>query len=118
MAGFNLLAALEGEALVLHWDGTLRPVAPGPGPHVVSSHHDLDAPELPEREVFLGAFGGRTGSPDEDALKSFLSSHDGPRPVCKHGDGFGTVSSTILVDGPGGIRALHAPGPPCRTRFT
>ena len=58
-----------------------------------------------------------SGAPDEEALKSFLASHDGDRPVCKHGEGFGTVSSSILIDRGDGFRLLHADGPPCRTPF-
>ena len=43
--------------------------------------------------------------------------HEGERPLCKHGEGFGTVSSTILVDRGDGFRMLFADGPPCRTDF-
>jgi hypothetical protein len=55
--------------------------------------------------------------PGEAALQTFLASHEGDRPVCKHGDGYGTVSSTILIDRGGHPRLLHAGGPPCTTKF-
>ncbi len=115
VAGFNLLAALDGEALLMHWDGRLRTVAVPPGAHVISSDHDLDSPDLPEAAVFSKSFGGLAGTPSREVLQGFLRSHEGSRPVCKHGDQFGTVSSTIFVDGAEGTRLLHAAGPPCRT---
>ena len=109
------MAATGGEGLCLHFDGELRPVRFGPGPHVVSSDRDLDDPELPEKRLFDELLAA--GPPDDDALRTYLSSHVGGRPVCKHGDRFGTVSSTIYREGPGGRRLLHAEGPPCRAAF-
>lgn len=114
MAGFNLLASLDGEALLMHWDGQLRTVAVPPGAHVISSDHDLDSPDLPEAAIFSKAFGGTSGLPTQENLRGFLGSHAGSRPVCKHGASFGTVSSSIFVDGAEGTRLLHAAGPPCR----
>jgi hypothetical protein len=115
-AGFNLVAALEGEAVCIHWDGRFRPVRIPPGPHVLSSDHDLDDPALPEAAAFSRAFPPSSSDPpDPTALRAFLGSHEGARPVCKHGAGFGTVSSTIFSDGPEGPRMLHAAGPPCTT---
>ena len=103
------MAVTEGEGLCLHYDGALRPVRFGAGAHVVSSDRDLDDADLPEKRLF-------DALPDptnEAALRGFLASHQGERPVCKHGDRFGTVSSTIYRDG----RLLHAEGPPCRSPF-
>jgi len=115
VAGFNLVAVLDGEAHALMWDGTLRAVELGHGAHVVSSDRDVDDPALDERaefEHFLAA-----GSADPERLPEFLSSHEGARPVCKHGERFGTVSSTIYEDWSGKRRLWHAQGPPCRTAF-
>lgn len=107
MAGFNLVAVIDGEGLCLHWDGTLRPARFGPGPHVVSTDRDLDDPAMPEKKIFDGI------AADENALRTFLASHEGDRPVCKHGERFGTVSSTIYTE----RRLLYADGPPCRTPY-
>jgi hypothetical protein len=113
VAGFNLVAVAEGEGICLHWDGTLRPVRFGPGAHVVSTDRDLDDPAMPEKHLFDRVVSGLREPPGEDALRAFLASHEGERPVCKHGDRFGTVSSTIYAAG----RLLHAGGPPCRAPF-
>ncbi len=138
MAGFNLVAVVDGEGLCLHWDGALRPVRFGRGSasrtsdpalrrtsaHVISSNYDLDDPSMPEKAVFDRWVAG--GAPTEARLKEFLSSHDGARPVCKDNGEFGTVSSTIYIGNPPSRqeaalrragRLLHADGPPCRTPF-
>ncbi len=117
MAGFNLVAVVEGQGLCLHYDGTLRRAPFGAGVHVISSDRDLDDPAMPEKIVVDRFVAGHPGLPDEAALKALLASHEGERPLCKHGDGYGTVSSTILVDRGDGFRMLHADGPPCRTGF-
>jgi len=113
IAGFNLVAVVDGQGLCLHYDGTLRRAPFGAGVHVVSSDRDLDDPSMAEKQAVERI----AGVPDEAALKKFLASHDGDRPVCKHGDGFGTVSSTILIDRGDDFRMLHADGPPCRAPF-
>jgi len=52
------------------------------------------------------------------ALESMLARHDGPDPICRHGQGYGTVCSSVLRLGPGGAAELaFAPGPPCREPF-
>ncbi len=108
-AGFNLVALLDGAGLCLHYDGALRPVRFGPGAHVISTDRDLDDPDMPEKRLFDAL----PEAPDEAAIRGYLASHEGDRPVCKHGNGFGTVSSTIYRSG----RLLHADGPPCRTPY-
>jgi len=113
IAGFNLVAVVDGQGLCLHYDGTLRRAPFGAGVHVVSSDRDLDDPSMTEMRAALQI----EGVPDETTLMKFLAGHDGDRPVCKHGDAFGTVSSTIVVDRGDGFRMLHADGPPCRTPF-
>jgi hypothetical protein len=116
LAGFNLVAAIGGEGLGLHWDGALRTTRFGGGAHVISSNYDLDDPAMPEKAVFDAWAGSGTGV---DALQAFLTSHEGRRPVCKHSEGdFGTVSSSIYIAGRAGRRYLHADGAPCRVGFS
>jgi uncharacterized protein with NRDE domain len=117
-AGFNLVAVVDGQGLCLHYDGTLRRAPFGAGIHVVSSDRDLDDPDMPEKRIVDRFALAHPGLPDEPSLRTLLGSHEGQRPVCKHGDGFGTVSSSILIDRGDGFRLLHADGPPCRTEFT
>lgn len=113
VGGMNLVAVAGGEGICAHWDGSLRVARLGRGPHVVSSDWDADDARLPERLAFERHFAGATGPPSVEQLVAFLSSHDGDRPVCKHGTVFGTVSSTIYAGG----SLLHAEGPPCSTPF-
>lgn len=117
MAGFNLVAVVNGEGLCLHYDGALRPVRFGAGAHVVSSNRDFNDPSMPERQVFDRWRSTLQGIPGGLALTRFLSSHEGERPVCKHGREFGTVSASLLFSSSAGMRLLHADGPPCSTAF-
>lgn len=117
MAGFNLVAVVEGQGLCLSFDGALRRAPFGAGVHVVSSDRDLDDPAMPEKQCLDRFLAAHPGVPGPEALRDFLSSHDGERPVCKHGEGYGTVSSTILVDDGRKAQMRYAAGPPCRTPF-
>jgi len=113
MAGFNLVAVVGGRGVCLMWDGALRAVEFGPGAHVVSSDRDFDDPALPEKRAFDAFLAQHDPTPER--LRSFLASHEGERPVCKHKAGFGTVSSTIVADDGARFRMWHAAGPPCST---
>jgi len=115
VAGFNLVAVLDGAALALTWDGRLRAAELGPGAHVVSSDRDVDDPRLDERSEFERFLA--SGEAEPERLPAFLASHAGARPVCKHGERFGTVSSTIYEEAGGRRRMWHAQGPPCGTPF-
>src|SRR6185436_20002073 len=75
IAGFNLVAVVDGQGLCLHYDGTLRRAPFGAGVHVVSSDRDLDDPTMAEKQIVDRL----SGVPDEEALKKFLASHDGDR---------------------------------------
>jgi hypothetical protein len=115
IAGFNLVAVAGSAGLCVHWDGALRPARFGPGRHIVTTDRDLDDPHMDERRPF-----DRVGDrlPSVEGLMELLRSHEGERPVCKHGERFGTVSSAIYVPRPKEKRLLYAAGPPCRTPFT
>ena len=117
LGGFNLVAILKGEGLCLHYDGALRRATFSPGVHVVSSDLDLDDPQMPEKLALDRFIAAHAGIPDEASLRTFLASHEGERPVCKHGNGYGTVSSIILTVADTGTRLLYADGPPCRRPF-
>ena len=59
-------------------------------------------------------------TPDRAAagLAEILADHDGPDPLCRHGQGYGTLCSTLVEVGPRGLlRYRFAPGPPCATAF-
>ena len=117
VAGFNLIAVLGNDGVCGHWNGAFSAQRFGAGLHVLSNDRDLDDPTMPEKttvEAFQASLGGL---PDEAALAEFLRSHTGERPICKHGDKYGTVSSTIYMVTGHGRRLLYADGPPCQTEF-
>jgi len=52
------------------------------------------------------------------ALQELLAEHEGADPLCRHGEGYGTVCSTILALRGGAVSSyLFAPGQPCITPF-
>jgi uncharacterized protein with NRDE domain len=110
MAGFNLLAVRGSQGVCIHFDGEVRPQPFGPGLHVVSSDRDLDDPSMPELQIVK-----KSWAEDEAALKRLVASHEGDRPICKHGEKYGTVSSTLYWESSG--RLLHSGGLPCRNAF-
>ena len=55
----------------------------------------------------------------ERSLQELLADHEGADPLCRHGDGYGTVCSTIVTLRAGTVaRYLFAPGAPCTTPFS
>jgi uncharacterized protein with NRDE domain len=55
----------------------------------------------------------------ERSVQELLADHEGADPLCRHGEGYGTVCSTILTLHAGTVaRYLFAPGPPCTTPFS
>jgi uncharacterized protein with NRDE domain len=58
----------------------------------------------------------REGEERLGALRAVLADHEGDDPLCRHGDGYGTVcSSLIVLRGSEVATYLFAPGPPCTT---
>jgi uncharacterized protein with NRDE domain len=117
LAGFNLVAVRAGAGTCFHWDGRLRPVRFGAGLHVVSNNRDLDDPAMPEKKIVDAFSGAHVGPPAEATLPTLLQTHDGERPICKHEERYGTVSSTIYVARRDGPRLLYADGAPCQRPF-
>jgi hypothetical protein len=109
-AGFNLAVLERGGGWVLHYDGATREAQLGPGLHVLSTDRDCDEAGMPEARV-MGA-----GPLELESLPGLLASHEGERPICKHGPVHGTVSATIIAPGDRPV-LRHAAGPPCRAPF-
>ncbi|MBI2900320.1 MAG: NRDE family protein [Planctomycetes bacterium] len=122
-AGFNLVAMRGGRGVCLQFDGRVRPVRIDGGIHVVSSHRDMDDPRMPERKTMLARVPGWDGMDMMlDRLRSVLADHEETDgwAVCKHGSGYGTVSSSLLVipsTGLQGVRYWYSAGPSCRNRY-
>lgn len=129
-AGFNLLLVDRSAAALLEYDGTLRKQELDPGVHVLvntGADGDYDIPD--ERADLAGEQAAnadrvrdvlRPEEEDESADewlqrgKDVLGDHE--YGVCIHGDGYGTVSTSLVsVAADGTISYRYAEGPPCRT---
>jgi uncharacterized protein with NRDE domain len=116
---FNLLVADTREG----WLATNAPaprIEAGGGPVVAVGNDPIDAPgerviAAAERARFLA---GRGEEDLSRSLQALLAEHGGGDPLCRHGERYGTVCSTILtLKGTAVTRYLFAPGPPCTTPF-
>jgi uncharacterized protein with NRDE domain len=115
---FNLFYADTRAAFVSSWNGAaLRAQSLGPGTHVLSNLHALGELRVPEL--------GKLPS-DAEALRTHfvdvLASHQprdgGDFRICKHGERYGTVSSSLIYTTPDGGAVLeHAQGAPCSTQY-
>ena len=130
--GFNLLVADRHEAHFLPYDGTLEVTQFDPGVHViVNTGADGDYTMPSHREDVArtqGANADRVRAemhPEDGEMaeqwltrgKSVLGDHDFG--VCIHGDGYGTVSTSLIsIAEDGGVAYRYADGPPCRTKAT
>ncbi|UIO98430.1 NRDE family protein [Halobaculum sp. CBA1158] len=130
--GFNLVLADGEAAILLEWDGHLRVTGFEPGVHVVvnvgadgSFFEPAGRPEAgPEQADNAARLRGHLAPDPGESADAWLDRAgaalgDHEFGVCVHGDGFGTVSSSLIrvdADG-GGIRYDHAEGPPCETAF-
>jgi uncharacterized protein with NRDE domain len=116
---FNLLLADAQES----WLATNAPeprIEPGEGSVVAIGNDPLSEPG---GRVLAAAERGRAlarsrGGRLADALRELLADHEGADPLCRHGELYGTVCSSIVAIGRGAVsRYLFAPGAPCTTPF-
>lgn len=120
VAPFTLLAAEPGVVLTYAFEGDdVRETVVGPGLHAWT-HGEADDPGDPRvRQVLAAARDAatpRTLASFADAVLPALSSHDGERPVCLHGERYGTVSAAFVALSADGVPEFRfAPGPPCTT---
>lgn len=127
--GFNLLIADSNRAVLLEHDGGLTSRELQPGIHVVTNSGADGDYEFPDFRKSVSRTQARNADgvretmqpkPDESASdwlergKRVLGNHDNG--VCIHGDGYGTVSTSLIaIDGDGVIEYQFVDGPPCRT---
>ena len=115
---FNLLVADPGEVALLSWNGESRTTRLGPGMHVLSNEHILGELEVPELDRSSGLHGAKLRELLVEVLGSHIRRDERGFRLCKHGDVYGTVSSSLLHRGrDGSLLFEHAPGPPCTTPF-
>ncbi len=118
---FHLLAAsAEGGFVVRTHDGWTEVTDLDGGDHFLTNEDELDEPRI----AAVAAGAGADPAAEADRLAGILRSHDpvlpGGRAVCRHGEGRGTVSSSILALPEEGIRGAlfrFAAGPPCTAPF-
>jgi len=122
---FHLVAASVGGAFVVRYhDGWTELTDLDEGDHFLTNHDELDEPRVEALASAPGAAPEDPAAAEADRIAPLLACHDpvlpGGRPVCKHGEGYGTVSSAVLgvpETGLAGAVFLFAPGPPCTTPF-
>jgi hypothetical protein len=114
---FHLLAAAaDGAFVVRSHDGWTEVTDLEEGDHFLTNEDELDEP----RPAAVAAPPARGAAPEADRLAVALGDHapalPGGRAVCKHGEGRGTVSGSILALPEEGLRGAvlrFAAGPPC-----
>ncbi|SHG96744.1 NRDE family protein [Halobaculum gomorrense] len=129
--GFNLVLADADAAVLLEWDGYLAVREFRPGVHVVGNTgydgqyfepaaRPAAGPEEARNATRLRReLAPEPGEVADDWLgRAGAALGDHEFGVCVHGDGYGTVSSTLIRLGTDGdIRYDHADGPPCEAPF-
>jgi uncharacterized protein with NRDE domain len=134
--GFNLVLASATAAFLLEWDGRLSVRQFDPGVHVVVNVGAADATTIPavrqeyaERQAEnarrvherLVPEPGESVTAWLDRATAVIRDHE--YGVCVHGDGYGTVSSSVLAigrtedDEPVPANYRFADGPPCETPY-
>lgn len=114
---FNFFYADAHASFVASWNGTLRVQSLGAGTHVLSNLHALGELRIPELDA-LPADAGPLRTHFVDVLASHEPRDGGDFRICKHGERYGTVSSSLIYTTPDGAAVLeHAPGAPCVTPF-
>ena len=116
-APFNLFLLEAGAVRVASFDhDTLHWQSLAPGWHALT-HGEPDDPGDARVARALGEVG--FAEPGLDALARVLAQNEGEGAACRHGERYGTVSST-LVRGDlarGEFLWRYAAGPPCRARY-
>lgn len=118
-AGFHLLLVDPVDAFYVTWDGTLDGHELTAGVHVLDNAGFDEAAGIPR--TVRGHLEVRPGESPETWLEravDVLADHE--LGLCRHGDDFGTVStSTVAVDtnGDHDVSFRYADGPPCETPF-
>jgi len=120
---FNLFYADPWEAYISSYQDGVCTVSLLPGRYVLTNQGNVNDLSLQRTRTILERLQELPGSDVTlilDTLKTLCRWHGdpvGPRtsPVCVHGDGYGTVSSSIIALGSGKYRKmyLHAEGKPC-----
>jgi len=118
---FHLLAAsADGAFVVRYHDGWTELTDLEEGDHFLTNEDELDEPRPP------GPAGPPAAGAAEEAarLAATLADHGpvlpGGRPPCKHGEGRGTVSATVVAVPEEGVRGAvlrFAAGPPCEAAW-
>lgn len=117
---FNLLLANPLEL----WTATNTPeplLRREEGRAVAIGNDLLIAPSrrLVEVRAAAGALSGQVHEEHLKALAGLLADHGGDDPLCRHGQGYGTVCSTLFALSSAGVLDYRfAAGPPCTTPFT
>jgi len=117
-APFNLFVAEAGAVRVAAYDGeSLGWRSLGPGWHALT-HGEPDDPADPRVARALAEV--KEHEPSLEVMARVLCAHEGDGAACRHGERYGTVSSTLVrADlAAGAFTWRYAPGPPCRTPFT
>ena len=118
---FHLLAAAaEGAFVVRYHYGWTEVTDLEEGDHFLTNEDELDEPAV----AAVAAGAGTDAASEAGRLLPALRSHEpllpGGRAVCKHGEGRGTVSSSVIALPDAGIPGAlfrFAAGPPCTARF-
>ncbi|HKE01492.1 MAG TPA: NRDE family protein [Planctomycetota bacterium] len=115
---FRLVVADASTAWLVSDDA--KPAQLAPGAHLLTNEHGLNAFTVPALEQIRAA---QTIAEAEAAAREVLAdhaAHEGAHRFCKHGQGRGTVSSSLVWIPNEGVDAaefLYAAGPPCRVPY-
>ena len=119
---FNMIFVDAEQALVLHYAGHPDVRDLRPGLHVLTDTDmdDQSHPRVVRCRVLLQGELSKDWDGTQATLSGFMADHaeDGAsgQELCRHGDGGGTVSSSLVAigsEGLQGVRFHFAPGPPC-----
>jgi hypothetical protein len=116
-APFNLFVAEAGAVRMAAYDGERLCWSPlGAGWHALT-HGEPD--DRKDARVALALDRLASAEPGFELLARVLTQNDGEGAACRHGERYGTVSSTLVrADLVRGVFAWrYAPGPPCRTPY-